>query len=87
LSFGIQRFSDGSEGLSLAMVPPDSAKDRLFFGDLDKFAIDGCKSVGRCAAGEASSLGLARTSRTEPQRDHRPFVFRYGAEDLSDHLS
>jgi len=86
-TFGIESASDGSQGLALAMLAADSDKRGLFFSDLDKVAIDCRIPVRRCATCKASALGLAHTSRTEPERDHRPFVFGYGTEDLPDHLA
>jgi hypothetical protein len=69
------------------MVGADSGKRRLFFSDFDKAAIDCRIPIGRCSTRETSSFGLAGTSRTEPQRDHRPFVLGDGAQHLPDHLS
>src|SRR5262249_11490101 len=36
---------------------------------------------------QTSPLSLARTSRAEPESNHRPLVFGYGAKHLPDHLS
>jgi hypothetical protein len=69
------------------MVAADSGKRGLFFSDFDEVAIDCRIPVGRCAACKASPLSLAGTSRTEPECDHRPFVFGHGTKDLPDHLS
>jgi hypothetical protein len=86
-AFGVEGLRDLFVGLAHAPQLTDAGERGLLARVGDELPVRGPKPVGGRPARETSVACFPRTSGAESQRDHGPFVFSDGAENLTDHFA